>query len=490
MRLLHRGGRWAAAAVALAGALALAACNAADTLLEATDPDIINPSDINTPEGADATRIGALGRLRTITGSAESTWLFGGLLADEWSTSSTFVQNDETDQRKIKEDNSSITGMFRDLNRARTSANQAIVALRTYRTTQTANIAEMYFVRGFAEMQIAQDFCTGIPLSDAAGETLNLGEPLSRTQVFERAIASLDTAVTMTTGLTDANGISVHRAARVAKARALVGLNRLDEAAALVPQPASAGTATPAQIPNNFSYDVTFSLTGGTNVIWGQGASARRYTVGDSMEGNARDLRVRNAIPFFSAADPRLPVTYTLATNGRDTIKSQDGFTFSRTTRLYGQLTPVPVVNGIDARLIEAEAKLAKDDYAGMIAILNALRDTARVLTPASTVSGQAFGVTSPRMALLLTPTSKSQAIDVFFREKAFWTFTRGQRLGDLRRLMKYYNRSQDQVFPVGTHYRGGEYGTDIALPVPTQERNNEKFRDMPRPLGDACNAG
>src|SRR6185436_17412316 len=86
-----------------------------DTLLEATDPDIIAPSNANSAEGALALYFGALGRLKTITsgsGGEGSTWLFGGLLADEWSTSSTFVQNDEADQRTIAINNSTVNTMF------------------------------------------------------------------------------------------------------------------------------------------------------------------------------------------------------------------------------------------------------------------------------------------------------------------------------------------------------------------------------------------
>ena len=43
-------------------------------------------------------------------------------------------------------------------------------------------------------------------------------------------------------------------------------------------------------------------------------------------------------------------------------------------TTLYGQLTNTAVVNGIDARMVEAEARLAAGDGPGMMAILNALR--------------------------------------------------------------------------------------------------------------------
>src|SRR5207237_6652748 len=97
--------RIALGAASLAAVILLAGCNTKETLLTATDPDLINPSDTRSAEGALAMYRGALSRLRQVTGGFNgegSTWLFGGLLADEWSTSSTFVQNDETDERSIQ----------------------------------------------------------------------------------------------------------------------------------------------------------------------------------------------------------------------------------------------------------------------------------------------------------------------------------------------------------------------------------------------------
>ena len=304
-------------ALAVAGAIAIAGCDLTDSLLEAKDPDIINPEDVKNAEGAIALANGAMDFFRNITGGAESTWLFGGLLADEWSTSSTFVQNDETDQRKVQTNNSSMTGMFRDLSRVRLGADLAIRALREYRPEPPRTIADVYFARGFAEMQMAQDFCNGIPLSSVEGENIIPGEPLPVDAVFRRAIASFDSAIALATA-TDTSSITIRRAATVAKARALLGINDTVASVALVDS-----------IPLSFAYNHTFAVTTGDNIIWGQPFSARRYTVGDSLEGNSRADTVRNAIPFFTAADPRLPVTYTIAANGRDTVKSQDGQTNS-----------------------------------------------------------------------------------------------------------------------------------------------------------------
>jgi hypothetical protein len=47
------------------------------------------------------------------------------------------------------------------MNRVRTAANQAIPLLQQFDSANKALIAEMYFARGFAEMQLALDFCNG-----------------------------------------------------------------------------------------------------------------------------------------------------------------------------------------------------------------------------------------------------------------------------------------------------------------------------------------
>lgn len=451
----RRGG--ALSALVLTVSCLLGSCQSAtSSLLDVQDPDLIKPEDVNTADGALSLRNGALNRFRNITGGAESTWLFGGLLADEWSTSSTFVQNDETDQRSIQLNNGSITGFLRNIARTRTASNQALKALVQFAPTQTSAIAEMYFARGFAELQLASDFCNGIPLSDGSSDPIIYGQPKTVQEVFAVGLASLDSALAANSALTDAVSVSIRNGVRVARARVLLGLNRVPEAAAAV-----------AGIPTSFSYDHTFATATGDNTIWAQPLSSRRYTVGDSLEGNARNLLVLNAIPFFSSKDPRLPVSYTTANAGKDTTKSQDGLTFSRTTTLYARSTPLPVANGIDARLIEAEAALKAGDAPGMLAILNALR-----------AAPPKVGEIQPAvMTPLALPATADAQLNLLFREKAFWTFSRGQRLGDLRRLIRFYGRTPENTFPVGAHYRGGNYGLDVNLPVVTDELNNPNFK-------------
>jgi hypothetical protein len=143
----------------------LAACNSKETLLEAVDPDVIDPNDINSSEGALALYVGALGRLRQATGGSSvatggegSSWLFGGLLADEWSTSSTFVRTTRP-----------MSARFRRATRrskacSATSpahvATQAIRVMKEFRDTEVAKIAEP-ILRVRSPRCMANDSATG-----------------------------------------------------------------------------------------------------------------------------------------------------------------------------------------------------------------------------------------------------------------------------------------------------------------------------------------
>ena len=448
--------------------VALSACDSLKTnLLEAVNPSIIDPSSVQSAAGATAVRNGALSRLRTATADGESSWLFGGLLVDEWATSSTFVQNDETDQRQIQLNNATVNTTLRQLYRVRTSANQAIGLLNKFKPLPSADIGEMYFARGFAELQLASDFCNGIPLSNGATETAVLGTPLPVSGVFTAASASFDTAMTLSSA-TDAASITIFRAASIGKARALLGLsiNNAAAAAALV-----------SGIPTTFRYDVTASLTGGFNTLWDQPTSQNRYIVSDSVQGNARTIVVKNALPFLSAKDRRVPAHYKIASNGKDSVKSQDGGTYViQVDSLWGQTSAVALTSGLDARLIEAEAALKAGNPGAMFVILNALRATPLQLTaPSPTATGTHPGWTTPVMSALVDPGTPTSQVDLLFREKAFWTFGRGQRLGDLRRLIRDYGRAADGSntggYPMGTHFKGGVFAGDLNLPVTTDEQ-------------------
>ena len=469
MRNRLGGFRRAVLAAGVLTSATLAAACSTDKLLKADDPDLVNPADVESAAGADAVRLGAIQRWRLTTGAdntngQESTWLFGGLLTDEWGTASTFVQNDQVDKRSAGADNATVTFAFRKLHRVRTAVNQAIPLMAKYRPTESNRIAELLFARAFAEMQLASDFCNGIPFSNAvtADGSIEFGDPVTVDSAFKLAIATADSGIGLATA-TDTQTVNILNGLRIIKARAQLGLNQV-----------AAAAATVAAVPTSHSYNHTFSASVGSNAIWGQPFSGGRYLVGDSIEGNARNIRVFNAIPYFSLNDPRVPAFFTIGVSGGkpDTAKSQDGLTLVRklgtsaTNPVYDQFTAVTVTAGRDARLIEAEAQLAANNPA-WLTTLNTLRATPTTIGV----------ITTPVMAALVDPVTPAARLDLLFREKALWTFTRGQRLEDMRRLVRYYGRAANTVYPEGVHYRGGNYGTDIQLMIPQEEQNNPKSK-------------
>jgi hypothetical protein len=48
--------------------------------------------------------------------------------------------------------------------------------------------------------------------------------------------------------------------------------------------------------------------------------------------------------------------------------------------------------------------------------------------------------------------------------------------MDDLRRQVRQYGRAQDQVFPSGKFVKTGNYGSEVAFPVPDAEKTNPNF--------------
>jgi len=463
----NRGLRRLAVGAAVALLLPVGACQSTrDQLLQVNLPDQIKPDVVTTPEAADALRIGALSRVRIMTAGGESLWLLGGLLTDEWKSSDTVSQRNGTDQRAVQESNGNIQGAIRSVLQVRTSAREAIDALKVYKPTPQWGLGQMYFALALAEMQIAENLCNGVPLTDGTKSPIEYGMPLSNVEIYTLAKAHLDTALANALPVGDANATTLKTSATILQARVLVDQGQQAAAATLI---------TAAAIPTSFANTVnTYSLTSGDNQIWSLQTSAKRWTIGDSVDSQGR---VPNAIPFASGGDPRIRL------QGTSLGTSPLGKGFDVATNLvsqfiWGRSDPVNIVSGLDARLIEAEGKLAANDIPGMMTIPNALRATPPQLGMVTTAGFSPQGAFVPAaMAALPTPATQAAAVALFFREKAYWTFGRGQRLGDMRRMIRQYNYTQDNVFPTGNFFKGGVYGTDVNLPMTTDEYNNPNFK-------------
>ena len=461
-----------ATAIGLAvAALALSGCDhLKDELLKPQNPGIVDQGAVGSPSAAAALKVGAMGKLKLIASDPSpsagfaysSIWVASGLMSDEFSNSDFQNSQNDIDQRTMSPDNGASD--YGNITQARGDIRTAIAAEQQYEPQKTADIGELYLALAFDEMTLAENFCNGIPLGSNKGGVVDYSspdfKPLTDAQVYAVALTHIDSALTIIGNATDAASVFVRQAALITKARILIDQDvKTNAAAAAALVPVSA-------VPSSYQYMFSTSPSNNNDDlgIWSFNNSVGRMTVGDSSIVYAgKTYAILNAIPFASANDPRVPVLV-----GKDAgLSSEDGLTPFFIQQIWkNRDDPQPMVSGIDARLIEAEAALNAGDITTMMSILNALR-----------AAPPKIGTFQPAaMAPLATPADQPSAVSLFFREKAFWTFGRGQRLNDLRRLVRQYGRSQDQVFPSGQDYKGGTYGTDVNFPVPDAERVNPQF--------------
>jgi len=435
--------------------LAVVGCDRVKTeLLAPQNPGLVDPSAVGSPTAALALRVGAIGRYKQVQ-AGESIWEYAGTLADEYKNADFSSDRINADQRLT---DAAVSWNYNGVTQSRGFIRDAIKSMKQFNADSSALIGELYMELAFFEMTMADNYCNGIPLGHTDNGVSVNGAPLTIQQVYDSASAHLDTALALSGKGSDAGSVYINRAARVWKARVLIAKDKAN---------AGAAAALVTAVPTSFVYDMTFSSVSGANGMWTLNNSTARIGVADSFDiigGNK--VVIKNALPFVSANDPRVPVA-----NGdllTPKVPPEDGVTrpFYLSLLYKGQFDPLVLASGVDARLYEAEAKLQANDIAGMMTILNALR-----------AAQPTIGVTAvPVLPPLATPANATDATSLLFREKAFWTFGRGQRLPDLRRLVRQYGRTDDQVFPTGLYFKGGNYGTDENFPVPSSEQVNPLF--------------
>ncbi len=424
------------ASMLLVAALALSTgCD----LLDTDQPNIVEPEDVESEAGALARRVGAISDFSFAQDGDGTLFedghiLLSGLMSDEFMLSTTPPTEQEVDQRRVFQNNGTVYDMFHNLHRARAAAEAAAVALRELRAEPDADnfIGEMLSLAGFTYVFFGETFCSGVPFSHLEGDQVVYGEPQTTDEMFQTAVARFDAALAEP-GVVNEEEPEITYLAAVGKGRALLDRGLFTEAAAAV-----------VDVPTEFQYvtehaDSPLRLQ---NAIYG-------YSIGwlwsvSDQEGGA-------GLPYRTAEDPRVPF-FDEESAGLDLTTPQ--FTL---LKYPDPSASVVVADGIEARLIEAEAQLQASNLGGMTGILNDLRAT------------QGLDPLDP-------PGTQDEGVDQLFSERAFWMFATGHRLGDMRRLIRQYGRSADEVFPSGVYLKGGSYGDDVNIPMPQEEGNNPNF--------------
>ena len=448
--------------VVLAATALMLPLNGCESLLEVEDPEFANPAGLNTAEGVPILIAAGLGDFQIGYGGDgngnDSFLSTTALFTDEFHSSDTFNTRTAMDQRALQPpaNTNESDDPFYFLQLARRSLSFAADATERFFGADDPRLARLRSLEGYTYVAFGEAFCSHVPFSETleSGAPGEYGPPLSTQQIFEEALARFTTAL----GVDDASEL-----AAVGRARALLNLGRYEDAAAAV-----------AAVPTTFVYKIEHSANTlrQNNAVFALQDNGR-YSVADQEGGG---------LPFRSAMDPRVPW-----------IGPVPGFdqTIPQFINLrYASVdADVPLANGVEARLIEAEAALRRGDVATWLSKLNALRadvftlmainfdDYERSLDRATAQNPAGFAALAP----LTDPGTDAARVDLTFRERAFWLYNTGHRLGDLRRLARPvaaggYGRTIAQAFPTGGYFKGGNYGADVAFPLPQEEVNNPNF--------------
>jgi starch-binding outer membrane protein, SusD/RagB family len=433
-----------------AAVVSLAACDY-DSLLEVEDPDVTLSEDLFDPANLPALRASAWGDFTAAYSGTSSTATPGlthasGLLGDELWFSGTFGQNREMDGRSISESNGFVQGLARNLYRARRIAVLGFEGFALHEPNSTAQ-AEMANLEGYIYVFFAESFCSGVPISNVVDGRFEYGSGDTTEELYQRALDAFATALNIATasGSTDQAFL-----ARIGSARAQLGLNNYAAAAGLV-----------AGIPTSFVIQVEHSNNTGrqNNGLWANNHGRLEISVANLEGGNGVNYR-RGTAPApetVVTTDPRVPWSYRAGSAAGTTMLHY------RQHKYGTQGSPTNLASGVEARLIEAEATLNRGASAAYLPIINALRAP--------------LGLPD-----LTDPGTAAARVDQFFSERAMFLFGTANRLSDMRRLIRQYDRDSETVFATGDFLRPlvdgsfrdeGVYGPDVNLPVTIDEQNN-----------------
>jgi hypothetical protein len=320
--------------------------------------------------------------------------------------------------------------------------------------------AQLLMYAAYAEILIADGWCSGVPLSTLDFEGDWTYQPGSTTdEIYAHAILLLDSA-----DVRAADSVSLQSTIRVLKARALLALGRYADA-----------KQTVQSVDHDFRAEMRIAF-----YPEAQALATNRYDQ-FVLYASISDHEGINGLPYRSSGDPR--------TTAMQRINSRNQTVWFPAKYVTTDSSTFTLASGIEAQLILAEVALADHHPEQMLGILNGLRTTGTFTITTTPLPGGGEridtlwhagigGIAGLRQIDGLPSTIEAQRT-LLFAERAAWLFVTGHRQGDLRRLVRKYGLPREQVYPTGAYTVPGYtdvYGTDIAFGLSANEFINPRF--------------
>ena len=410
-----------ASLVALAMAVVLPSCGALDDLLSVEAPSRVIAADLEDPAAAPLLVASVANEFRCmLTYYATASALTG----NEWRDASNNSVLNIWDQRvhdtsgygsqyASADCGSNQPAIYQPLSRTRWLADLTLNLLAGWDTNQVpdkaAFEAEVAMYAGFTYVMFGEAMCT-MAFDD--------GPEVMPSDAFNLAIARFDQSLAA-----GASG-DIMNAVMVGKARAQLNLGQTATAA-----------ATAASVPAGFSMTLAYS-------------NAEDDTRNKQWEFNIDDENVTVAEPYRNVTyegvpDPRIEVIDEM------TVNPQTGIAIFTSTKYPDPSSPVEVASWEEAQLIIAENLIQTGDFAGAVAIFDALHS--------------AVGLPAYAGGL-----NTAELMDQLIYERAAEMYLEGHHLQDLKRLniALFPPTGQDDGF-------GGAYGDQICFDLPATEFQN-----------------
>ena len=350
------------------------------------------------------------------------------------------------DGRVAAPSNSTLKAYFVDLASARAIADKTDGLYNQFAPDSVGHGVALA-VGGYTYVLFAEGYCEGVPVSTLnSNGSIIYGQPTTREQLLQIAVPRFDSAITIATASHDSATINL---ARVGLGRALLDSNDYADAATAV-----------AAVPVSFLYDIGASTNSAVenNGIW-------QYTFGE-LGFSVSDSEGTNGLAFYDSPQTRR----TPAAQTPRAVREHGGHGRGYDRRPLHPAVALPDAIHPDSpghrdrgathhRREPAQDERVRGANPPYLATLNALR--------ASQIAG---------LSPLAAPGTLAGEQLLLFHERAFWMYLTGHRLGDLRRLIRQYKFTAQQVYPIGVDVNGAPYGPDVNLSISEDEDNNPNF--------------
>ncbi len=468
--------------------LAASACSISDLVNTSPAPGTPDPDAAKTAAGAMDQYRGAITEFRAATSGYSTPAMYivaSALISDEMTSGEypkegnvSFSAASAFDSRNLLENERNgtiargISDPWKGLQRTRITAMNSIAALRKYAPNAPKDyIGHAYALWGMAEVMLANLYCSGIPLTTIQFEGEYDYQPGSASaDVYKHASDMFDSALVYAV-----DSLQFRYLAQVGKGWAQLNLNNYQAASAAV-----AGVPTSFVYYNRHSAVIPLSI-GTPNFTTVLSINGGAVKLGF---GTVSDNEGINGLPYRSSNDPR--TASSLIPEWQDPeYPATEIWSPDRWTQNSPGNAPIALASGVEARLIEAEAQL-KQGGAAWVSTLNDLRNSGFVTAPGSTdttwnpgTGAALFEGNLPGLPSLTAPASMAEQVDMLFAERAYWLFLTGRRHSDMRRLIRQYGRTTNQVFPRGSYPTGPirVYGMAVNASAPYAEvQHNPKY--------------